>query len=87
MKLYTNTAIDNFVENYLNRAKNSELYVLEDGSLASYGLAILTSDNYRTIIFKEHYINCWSSATSVRFYKTTPKKYLKMIENKLDENL
>lgn len=61
--------------------KGANVYELIEGCLG-YGLTVVTgAENCKTMVIKEEYLNAWSSANSVRFYKKLPKKYAEMINN------
>jgi hypothetical protein len=77
MKTYTNKAYDKLVDKWNNLGGNID--IIEDGSLASVGLAIFTKKGYKSIVIKEVYLNDWSSCLGVTQYKKLPKKYNKLI--------
>ena len=79
MKIYSNQAVDNLTEQYIKR--DGEITVIEEGCLASYGLAILTAPKSKTAIVKEVYLNSQSSGNSIKLYNKIPKKYQTMINN------
>lgn len=77
MKIYTNSAVDFTVDRYI--ARGGEIAIIEEGCLASYGLAILWGEGLKTCIIKEKYLNAWSSGSVMKFYNKIPKKYDKML--------
>lgn len=78
MSLYETKEVNKLIDKYLD--KDGDFYVISDGCLLDYGLAICTGYNLKTCIIKERYLNEWSSAYSVRFYNEMPSKYKKLIE-------
>ena len=48
---------------------------LQNGDFILYG------NGLKTVVGNEIVLNEWSSATKLRFYKKTPKKYQKIIDN------
>ncbi len=55
MTLYTNEAVDKIIQRYQD--KGGELEVIEEGSLASYGLAICSGSGLKFCVIKEVYLN------------------------------
>lgn len=80
MTLYESKAVDKLIEEYYNRDPDTQIFVIEEGSLLGYGLAIVTGHNLKTLIIQEAYLNSWSSAYKIRLYNKTPKKYQKIID-------
>lgn len=76
-QLYTCTAVQNLINNYLE--KGGEVITLEEGCLG-YGLTILQGEGLKTTVITEVYLNEWSSAHKIRMYNECPKKYKKMID-------
>jgi len=76
MKIYTSSAVDNLIQNYIE--SRGEVTVLEEGALG-HGKLILHGAGLKTTIVSEVYINEWSSGHKVRTYNNTPKKYLNLI--------
>ena len=76
-KLYTNEAVNSLVEKYFS--KDGNIKVIDEGCLASYGLAILYGEGLKTTIIKEVYLNEWSSGNSIISYNKMPKKYAKLL--------
>ena len=72
-------AVDNLADKFVK--KGGEIITLRDGSLLNFGLAVFQCEGLHTAIIREQYLNEWSSAYSVKQYKTLPKKYADMIEN------
>jgi hypothetical protein len=81
---YSSSYVDDLVHKYLSLG--GEIITIEEGILG-YGFIILhdTCGKLKTIIIKEIYVNCWTSTHTVRKYNKTPKKYEKIIFNKLNE--
>ena len=76
MNLYTSTAIDQLINNYIE--KGGEVTELEEGVLG-HGHLLLHGAGLKTTVVKEVYINEWSSGHKVRSYNETPKKYEQLI--------
>lgn len=74
--LYTNAAVQNLVKQYAED-QNSRIYVIGGCLLDGY---ILTAPGFKTVIIKDVYIDCWSSAQSIRMYNKTPAKYERVID-------
>jgi len=72
MKLYSSSAVDKLIANYIERG--GETTELDEGVLG-HGHLVLTGDGLKTAVVKEVYINEWSSGHKVRFYNETPAKY------------
>lgn len=81
MKYYSNKCIDDYIQWRIGCDSTTTVYTIEEGCLMGYGLAVVVSEKFKTLVIKEQYLNQWSSAYKIRFYNETPKKYLKMIEN------
>ena len=59
--------------------KGGETLELKEGSLG-YGTTICFGEGLKTAVIQEVYLNPWSSAHKVRFYRKMPEKYERMIE-------
>lgn len=77
MKLYSCGAVEKLINKYT--ANGGEVHEIEPGCVG-YGFTILHGENLKTIVIKEHFVNCWNSAHTIRAYNKTPKKYKKIIE-------
>lgn len=75
MNLYSYTAADAIIDRYINRG--GEVYTLP-GSLVDNH--IITAPGFKSYIIKEVYLNCYSSAVSIRRYNKLPAKYAAVIE-------
>lgn len=75
MKTYTVEAVEKLMKYYLKLG--GEVNTIKDGSLTSYGLAVMTAKGKKFCIVREVYLNEWSSGLSVKFYNKLPKKYNK----------
>lgn len=49
-----------------------------------YGTTIAHADGCKWLVIQEHYLNEWSSGNTMRLYKELPKKYEKLLNEKLD---
>lgn len=78
-KMYSCTAIKAAVDFYMEN--DGVLYEIEEGTLG-YGLSVLLSPKYYSIIIREKYLNEWSSGHTIRQYEYLPYKYYKMILDK-----
>lgn len=76
--LYDTESIDELINRYID--KKGEFYVLQDGCLLAYGLAICSGDDLKTCVIREQYINEWSSGYKINFYNKMPKKYKQMLQ-------
>jgi hypothetical protein len=74
-KLYTSTAVENFIDKYIE--KGGELITIEEGTLG-WRTVLLRCHGFKTAIIKERFINSWSSGHTVRMYNKCPKKYLQI---------
>ena len=77
---YSSFVVNRLIDNYMSQANAPEFYVIDEGTLLEYGLAILTSDDKKTYIIRECYVNEWTSGYSIRRYNKTPRKYQDMID-------
>lgn len=86
--LYACTAVAQFIDNYTETCrkanKEPDVITLQEGSLG-YGNMVLMCDGFKTAVIQEHYLNCWSSAHTIRLYNKTPKKYLMLIKRKEED--
>ena len=64
-KLYTSTAIDELITKAL--ANNYELVQIEEGTIG-HGFCVLLApdEKHYNFVIREVYINCWTSAHTVR---------------------
>lgn len=79
MKIYSNSSVDTYVSTLVE--KGFDLCVIEEGSLTSYGLAILTKAGKKSLVITERYLNDWSSGVAIRKYNKLPKKYQSLLDN------
>jgi len=77
MKTYSTKAIQNLIDQYLNKGGNA---IQTDEGCLGMGNWILMADGYKTAIVKEIALNEWSSGHTVRMYSKLPKKYEKQLE-------
>ena len=77
MTIYGYDSFTSVLEAYEKSGKDYQVYTLAGGLLDSH---ILTGDGLKTAIFKEIYLNEWSSAYTIRLYNKTPKKYDTIID-------
>lgn len=77
--VYTLSAVESLISDYI--AQGGELLTLEEGTLG-YGLTVLYdwSGRLKFVVIREVYLNCWSSAHTIRMYREIPTKYKKQIE-------
>lgn len=78
MVLYSNTAVDNLAERYIE--KGGEIITLEEGCLTTYGHAVFFGPGLKTTVVRSHYIDAMSSGYAVRKYNRAPAKYQAMID-------
>lgn len=71
--------IKRIIDTYLERG--GEVVELEEGVLG-YGMLMLYGTGLKTTIINEVYLNPWSSAHTIRMYRSMPRKYQEML-NKL----
>lgn len=77
-KLYTTSACEDLMRRYWENG--GECLEIEPGTLG-LGLTICYGDGLKTAVIREIYINPWTSAHTVRFYNSMPKKYAAMIDD------
>jgi len=75
MKLYTMEAVDKLAEKYT--AKGGHVSTVREGVLLDD--LVMHGDGLKTAVIKSVFLNEWSSAYSVRFYRNVPKKYEALI--------
>lgn len=79
-KLYSFKDVDNLIERYIKAG--GEAVQTDEGSLGSGNWILFdTTDNLRSFVINEVYLNEWSSAHTIRGYKNLPKKYVALLEN------
>lgn len=78
-KTYSFRDVDNLVRKYTD--EGGQAVQLSEGTLQS-GDWILYDPEGRLCAFviREIYVNCWTSAQTIRRYNTLPKKYKKLFE-------
>lgn len=74
--LYNCSAVDSLINKYLEAGGDA---IQTDEGGCGCGDWILYGDGLKTAIIKEVYLNCWSSAHTIRFYNETPAKYAAII--------
>lgn len=76
---YTLECCNNLINKYLEKGGN--VWTLQEGCLG-LGTVLCEGDaiGLKNAIIREIYLNEWSSGHTIRFYNTTPKKYLDMLE-------
>lgn len=78
MYLYDYKQVDALIERYAN--KGGETLQLNEGTLGSGDWLLFDHSNrLKFIVIKEVYLNCWSSAHTIRKYNKIPKKYEKIL--------
>lgn len=78
--LYSFRDIDNLIERYIKAG--GEAVQTEEGTLGSGNWILFDyAGNLKNFIIKEVYVNCWTSAHTIRGYKKLPKKYEALLEN------
>ena len=77
MKLYTNRAVELLAEQY--QKKGGTVSIVEEGSLATFGLALFHGEGLKTAVVREKQLNEWSSGSVVRFFNKLPAKYAGLI--------
>lgn len=75
--LYTLSACEKLMNDYINLG--GEVTTIQEGVLG-LGIVVCQAKGFKTAIIKEVYLNDWSSAHSVRFYKKLPQTILKEME-------
>lgn len=76
--LYDCTAVNNLIDKYYE--KGGECVQLSEGGCGC-GDWICYGEGLKTTIIKEIYLNCWSSAHSIRMYNKMPAKYAAILES------
>ena len=77
--LYSISAADSLINEYLRLSENSIVYQYDAGGVG-IGNWILGAPGYKWAIIKEVYLNEWSSAQSIRMYNELPKCYAAILE-------
>lgn len=79
-KLYTCTAIAQFIEAYKEKSPKAIIHTIVEETLG-YGTVVVhdPENKLKTAIIQERYINQWSSGHTLRLYNKCPKKYLNLL--------
>jgi hypothetical protein len=81
MKLYSYKEAENFIARYCQAG--GEALQLEEGCLGCGNWLLYDySNKLRFFVINEIYLNCWSSAQTIRGYNNIPKKYQNIINEK-----
>lgn len=72
---YSLQSCENLIEKYVNEY-NGECTTIREGVLGLGTILLHSATGKKTIVINEIYINCWTSAHTVKMYNKTPKKYI-----------
>ena len=71
--------VDEFIQKYIKAG--GDAYQTEEGTLGSGNWILFDyAGKLKNFIIKEVYINCWTSAHTIRGYKKLPEKYKAVLE-------
>ena len=72
LTLYTCDAVGKLWDYYFDNGGNCD--VIQDGTLG-WGKCIFSAPGLKYAVITEVYVNCWTSAHKIRFYKRLPNCY------------
>jgi hypothetical protein len=78
MKLYTNEAVENLINKYVER--DGEIIEAIEGCLG-YGTVICSAYGCKYAVIEEVFLNAWISAHTIKMYNNLPKKYNNLLQN------
>jgi hypothetical protein len=76
VKTYSIDTIQKITNQYID--KGGQVIELIDGVLG-YGTTICFGDKLKFCVIQERFQTSWSSVHTIRFYKSTPKKYQSIV--------
>jgi hypothetical protein len=78
MTTYTNEAVQDLINAYVNR--DGEVIEVVEGCLG-YGTTICSAYGCKYAVIQEVFLNSWSSTHTIKMYNKLPKKYENLLEN------
>lgn len=83
MKLYTNEAVSDFIEEMINSG-DATITLLNEGCLLG-GDYLVEKEGMKSVLITEKYLNEWSSAYIVRRFSSNNEKSMKRLNKIVDE--